>query len=88
MDKLEERDCIMFDLYNAWKDGRIRHRVVHERRRYGLHDVGCPCAVLTDVTLNRSTGTSMRRELPTLHLEVRKINPQYVATRTHFQYRD
>ena len=42
MDRLEEHDCIMFDLYNAWEDGRARHRVIHERHRYGLQDVGGP----------------------------------------------
>ena len=42
IDKLKERECFLFHLYNAWEDGGGRHRLVDDRGRYGVQDIGGP----------------------------------------------
>jgi 9-cis-epoxycarotenoid dioxygenase len=85
---IEVPDCFFFHLYNAWEDG---DEVVVVGTSMTPADIifktsEVPRAVLTEVRLNRATGTSTKRELASLNLEVGKMNPQYVGVKTQFLY--
>ncbi|KAG0615726.1 hypothetical protein M758_5G062200 [Ceratodon purpureus] len=85
---IEVPDCFFFHLYNAWEDGDevvvIGSSMTPADIIFKTSEV--PRAVLTEVRLNRVTGTSTKRELASLNLEVGKMNPEYVGVKTQFMY--
>lgn len=85
---IEVPDCFFFHLYNAWEEGDevvvIGSSMTPADIIFKTSEV--PRAVLTEVRLNRITGTSTKRELASLNLEVGKMNPNYVGVKTQFMY--
>lgn len=85
---IEVPDCFFFHLYNAWEDGDevvvIGSSMTPADIIFKTSEV--PRALLTEVRLNRVTGTSTKRELSSLNLEVGRMNPNYVGVKTRFMY--
>lgn len=85
---IEVPDCFFFHLYNGWEDGDevvvIGTSMTPADIIFKTSEV--PRAVLTEVRLNRVTGTWTKRELASLNLEVGKMNPNYVGVKTQFMY--
>ncbi|XP_024365588.1 9-cis-epoxycarotenoid dioxygenase NCED2, chloroplastic [Physcomitrium patens] len=81
-------DCFFFHLYNAWEEGDevvvIGSSMTPADIIFKTSEV--PRAILTEVRLNRRTGTSTKRELAELNLEVGKMNPQFVGVKTQYMY--
>jgi 9-cis-epoxycarotenoid dioxygenase len=81
-------DCFFFHLFNAWEEGDevvvIGSSMTPADIIFKTSEV--PRALLTEVRLNRVTGTARKRELASFNLEVGKMNPNYVGTKTQFMY--
>lgn len=85
---IEIPDCFFFHLYNAWEEGDdvvvIGTSMTPADIIFKTSEV--PRAVLTEVRLNRVTGTSTKRELADLNLEVGRMNPNYLGVKTQHMY--